>query len=76
MTHLPDQPANPATDAERSPRVSEIASYRTGRHCLIRIYAEGVWSAIDIEGLYEHLGHGLRVGAFDAAMPLTQEPRT
>ena len=47
------------------PPVEEVAAYRTGKNTLIRIFAEGPWSAIDMENLYEHIGQALRDGHYD-----------
>ena len=51
----------------------EIAAYRTGKSTLIRLIAEGEWSAGDIERLYELIGAALRDGAFDTTQ-LAKEP--
>lgn len=43
----------------------EVAAYRTSPKTLIRVIAEGPWSARDIELLYEHIGLSLRNNDFD-----------
>ena len=51
----------------------EIAAYRTSKNTLIRLIAEGEWTARDMESLYELIGAALRDGAFESAQ-LSKEP--
>jgi hypothetical protein len=49
-----------------------VASYITALNPAVKmtIVAEGPWSAVDIERLHTLIDKGLRIGAFDAAIPL------
>lgn len=50
----------------------ELVTYMTalGKHSVkFFISVEGPWSAVDIERMYELIGHGLRIGAFDKTLP-------